>query len=382
MLDELNTLALLRARDQARALLATARNAMIEVERPARYALVALLADGHLLLEDVPGVGKTTLARIIARTIGGHDSRIQCTADLSPRDVIGRRSVGQPALRPQPFDPGPLFANAVVMDEINRATPMLQSALFEAMEERFVTRRQEAPPAAAPVLRRRDDEPARVEEEMYHLPFGQRDRFALCTGIGYPSANGEFDLLSRFGRYDALADIDPIVAPGDIVKVQRSVTLVEMPDEIREYLVTMVRETRTHPGVAVGASPRAALSLQRCCQALALLEDSASVVPRPPAGALRRLPRPPHPDPRRPRPEGRVPGDRGQGARAGVGGEAGGDARRRPRHARGQQRRPAGRLPPRAPLRERLIRRRRARSPGPAGPGRRRPCGPPGRRAA
>jgi len=127
MLDELNTLALLRARDQARALLATARNAMIEVERPARYALVALLADGHLLLEDVPGVGKTTLARIIARTIGGHDSRIQCTADLSPRDVIGHEIQSDNlALRPNHFDPGPLFANAVVMDEINRATPMLQ----------------------------------------------------------------------------------------------------------------------------------------------------------------------------------------------------------------------------------------------------------------
>ena len=280
MLDELNTLALLRARDQARALLATVRNAMIEVERPARYALVSLLADGHLLLEDVPGVGKTTMARIIARTIGGHDSRIQCTADLAPRDVIGHEIPSDnPSLRPNVFDPGPLFANAVVMDEINRATPMLQSALFEAMEERFVTvaKKRHALPKPFFVVATMNPHES---EETYHLPFGQRDRFALCTGIGYPSANGEIDLLSRFGRYDALADIDPIVAPGDVVKVQRSVTLVDVPDEIREYLVQLVRETRAHPAVAVGASPRAALSLQRCCQALALLEDCAAVTPR------------------------------------------------------------------------------------------------------
>ena len=202
-------------------------------------------------------------------------------------------------------------------------------------------------------------------EETYHLPFGQRDRFALCTGIGYPSANGEFDLLSRFGRYDALADIDPIVAPGDVVKVQRSVTLVEMPNEIREYLVTMVRETRTHPGVSVGASPRAALSLQRCCQALALLEDSATVVPRHLQElfvvclAHRIQTRAGH-DPKAVCQEivakVRAPEWEEKPARA--------DARRRPRDARGPQRRPAGRLPPRAPLRERLIRRRRARSPG------------------
>jgi MoxR-like ATPase len=280
MMDELNTLALLRARDQARALLATVRNSMIEVEQPARWALVALLADGHLLLEDVPGVGKTTLARIIARTIGGHDSRIQCTADLSPRDVIGQEIASDnPALRGNTFDPGPLFANAVVMDEINRATPMLQSALFEAMEERFVTVAKRRHPLPKPFFVVATMNP-HESEETYHLPFGQRDRFALCTGIGYPSANGEIDLLSRFGRYDALADIDPIVAPGDVVKVQRSVSLVDVPDAIRNYLVQLVRETRAHPAVAVGASPRAALSLQRCCQALALLEDSASVVPR------------------------------------------------------------------------------------------------------
>jgi len=151
--DELSHLALMRARDQGRALLATVRRAMIDVERPARLALVCLLADGHLLLEDVPGVGKTTLARIIARAIGGHDSRIQCTADLVPSDILGVliRS-DNPSLRPHVFDPGPIFANAVVLDEVNRATPRLQAALFEAMAERFATVGKERHPLPRPHL--------------------------------------------------------------------------------------------------------------------------------------------------------------------------------------------------------------------------------------
>ena len=131
-MDELSHLALMRARDQGRALLGTLRRAMIDVERPARLALVCLLADGHLLLEDVPGVGKTTLARIIARTIGGHDSRVQCTADLVPSDILGVvvRS-DNPALRPHTFDPGPIFANAVVLDEINRAVTEVERDAIE-----------------------------------------------------------------------------------------------------------------------------------------------------------------------------------------------------------------------------------------------------------
>jgi MoxR-like ATPase len=281
VIDELNTLALMRARDQARALLATVRRAMVEVEAPARLALVCLLSDGHLLIEDVPGVGKTTLARIIARTIGGHDSRIQCTTDLSPTDIIGVEiRSDNPALRPHVFDPGPLFANAVVLDEVNRATPKLQAALFEAMEERFVTVAKKRHPLPRPFFVVATMNPHSPEEDTFQLAHGQRDRFAIRTGIGYPSERGEFDLLDRFSGYDALADIDPIVAPGDVVKVQRSVSLVDISDVVREFLVRAVRITRSHPQIEVGASPRAALSLQRCCQALALLDDSTEVEPR------------------------------------------------------------------------------------------------------
>ena len=280
MIDELNTLALMRARDQGRALLATVRRAMVEVERPARLALVCLLADGHLLIEDNPGVGKTTLARIIARAIGGHDSRIQCTADITPPDVIGVEiRSDNPALRPHVFDAGPLFANAVVLDEIIRATPKLQAALFEAMEERVVTVAKRRHPLPKPFFVVGTMNPHNEEEETYRLAHGQRDRFAMCTAIGYPSEQGEIELLDRFAGYDALADIDPIVAPGDVVKVQRSVSLVGVSDVVREYMVSLVRATRVHHELIVGASPRAALSLQRCCQALALLEDSGEVEP-------------------------------------------------------------------------------------------------------
>ena len=199
VIDELNTLALMRARDQGRALLAVVRRAMVEVETPARHALVCLIADGHLLIEDVPGVGKTTLARIIARAIGGHDSRIQCTADITPPDIIGIEiRSDNPALRPHVFDPGPLFANAVVLDEINRATPKLQAALFEAMEERFVTVAKRRHPLPKPFFVVGTMNPHNAEEETFKLAHGQRDRFAICTGIGYPSEQGEFDLLDRF----------------------------------------------------------------------------------------------------------------------------------------------------------------------------------------
>ncbi len=268
----------MRARDQGKALLQTVRQAMVEVERPARLALVCLLADGHLLIEDNPGVGKTTLARIIARAIGGHDSRVQCTADLTPPDIIGVEiRSDNPALRPHVFDPGPLFANAVVLDEINRATPRLQAALFEAMEERFVTVAKRRHPLPKPFFVVGTMNPHNAEEETFKLAHGQRDRFAIRTGIGYPSRQGEFELLDRFAAFDALADIDPIVAPGDVVKVQRSVALVDVPDAVREHIVSLVRATRQHRDVLVGASPRAALSLQRCCQALALIEDCTEV---------------------------------------------------------------------------------------------------------
>jgi MoxR-like ATPase len=275
--DELQTLALIRARDQARALLTTLGDAMVEIDRPARLALCCLLAEGHLLIEDVPGVGKTTLARIMARAIGGHDARIQCTADLTAAKVIGELKEHQgTALREPEFERGPIFANAVVFDELNRATPQLQSALLEAMEEKIVTVGKGRYPLPRPFFVVATMNP-HDNEGTYELPHPQRDRFAMRTDLGYASEAGEVALLDRFAAFDVTADIDPIVAPGDIVKLQRAVSLIEAPLQVREYLVRLLRATRDHDQVLVGASPRAILSMFRCCQAMALVDNCTTV---------------------------------------------------------------------------------------------------------
>ena len=280
VLDELNHLALLRARDEARRLLASAASAMVETERPARLALVALLAGGHLLLEDVPGVGKTTLARIVSKVIGGYASRIQCNPDVGPTDILGEMvQSDRPGDTSLVFQEGPIFANAVVLDEINRATGRLQAALFEAMEEKYVSVAGKRHPLPKPFFVCATMNPFSGADEHARLSHGQRERFAVSTGIGYPSPKGEFALLQRFGGHDVTADLEPIVSTGDVVRLQQSAARVEVPDTVVRYIVDLVRTTREHPAAAVGASPRAALSLQRCTQALALLEDTPTVTP-------------------------------------------------------------------------------------------------------
>jgi MoxR-like ATPase len=274
-LDELQALALMRARDQARAVLGVVRDAMVEIEQPALLAICALLADGHLLIEDVPGVGKTTLARVVARAIGGHDARIQCTGDLSAEDVVGRL-IPSDGFRDETFERGPIFANAVVFDEFNRATQRVQSALLAAMEERVVTAGKQRHALPRPFFAVGTMNP-HDNSGTFELGFAQRDRFAIRTGLGYASARGEVDLIDRFSAFDVTAEIDPIIAPGDLVKLQRAVELVRASARVKAYLVDLVRATRDHPDVLVGASPRAILTTFRCCQALTMLRNDAEV---------------------------------------------------------------------------------------------------------
>ncbi len=274
-LDELQALALMRARDQARAVLGVVRAAMVEIDRPALLAVCALLADGHLLIEDVPGVGKTTLARVVARAIGGHDARIQCTGDLAAEDVVGRL-IPSDGFREETFEPGPIFANAVVFDEFNRATPRVQSSLLAAMEERVVTVGKQRHALPRPFFAVGTMNP-HDNSGTYELGFAQRDRFAIRTGLGYASAHGEVELIDRFSAFDVTAEIDPIIAPGDLVKLQRAVELVRAPTPVKNYLVDLVRATRAHPDVEVGASPRSILTTFRCCQSLTMLRNDPEV---------------------------------------------------------------------------------------------------------
>jgi MoxR-like ATPase len=267
----------MRARDQARAVLGVVREAMVEIDHPALLAVCALLADGHLLIEDVPGVGKTTLARVVARAIGGHDARIQCTGDLAAEDVVGRL-IPSDGFRDESFEPGPIFANAVVFDEFNRATPRLQSALLAAMEERMITAGKQRHALPRPFFAVGTMNP-HDNSGTYELGFAQRDRFAIRTGLGYASARGEVDLIERFSAFDVSASIDPIIAPGDLVKLQKAVELVRASGQVKAYLVDLVRATREHPDVEVGASPRAILTTFRCCQALTMLRNDPEVTP-------------------------------------------------------------------------------------------------------
>jgi MoxR-like ATPase len=268
---------LIDARDVAHALWDEVRGAMVEIDRPASLALCCLLADGHLLVEDVPGVGKTTLAKVIARAIGGHDSRIQCTEDLTAASVIGQEIEStNPSLRPDEFIPGPLFANAVVLDEFNRATPRMQSGLLEAMEEHAVTVGKRRHPLPKPFFCIGTMNP-HDNAGTFEMAHASCDRFAMRTGIGYPSENGERELLSRFGSGAPRHETDPIVAPGDVVQLQRVIAQLPASEPVRAYLVRLLRSTREHPDVLVGASPRALLSMFRCAQAAALLDNAAEV---------------------------------------------------------------------------------------------------------
>src|SRR3954454_8055234 len=220
--DELQNLALIRAREQARALLTTLREAMVEVDHPSRLALACLLADGHLLIEDVPGTGKTTMARIMARAMGGHDGRIQCSADLTASAVIGvlrDPPAGGLSIREPEFDPGPIFANAVVFDEINRATPHLQSALLEAVEEKVVTVGKHRHPLPRPFYVIATMNP-HDNEGTFELPQAQRDRLPRRTSLGYASEGEELDMIAPVAIFEVIPQITPLLGLGDIVRVK------------------------------------------------------------------------------------------------------------------------------------------------------------------
>ena len=239
--------------------------------------IVALLCEGHVLIEDIPGVGKTVLAKSIARSLGCTFHRIQCTPDLLPSDITGTYIFNQKTADFE-FRPGPIMAQIVLTDEINRTTPRTQSALLEAMQERQVTAEGETKPLPRPFMVLATQNP--IEQEgTFPLPEAQLDRFLIKIKIGYPSAEDDKLILSRFRLDDPLEELKPVVSAAELMQMQAACRNVHVAADVEDYIIRLVHATRKHPSVQLGASPRAMLALYHTSQVLAALRGRTFVIP-------------------------------------------------------------------------------------------------------
>jgi MoxR-like ATPase len=246
-------------------------------EEVIRDVLVSLLAEGHVLIEDNPGVGKTALARALARSLDAEFSRVQCTADLLPADVVGTNVFNQREGRFE-FRPGPVFANVVLVDEINRASPKTQSGLLECMQERHVTVDKHTHDLARPFIVLATQNPIEYEGT-YPLPEAQLDRFMVRVSLGYPSIEDEKDMLAAHSDHDRVLDLEPVTGVGEVLAAQAAVAGVHGSDALRRYIVAVLDATRADPRVELGASPRAGLMLFRAAKALAALSGRDHALP-------------------------------------------------------------------------------------------------------
>ena len=250
--------------------------AVVGADAPLRLLTIALLADGHALLEDVPGVGKTLLARAFARALGLDFGRVQGTPDLLPGDVTGSSILADGSFR---FMAGPIFTNVLLVDEINRATPRTQSALLEAMQEHQVSVDGETRALPDPFLVLATQNPIELEGT-FALPEAQLDRFLVRIGLGYPSEDEERSIARRYrSRAEPLESVEPVLDPSALPALREATRAIAVSDEVEAYLVRLVRATRDHPDLQLGASPRASVALYRAAQASALLEGRDFVLP-------------------------------------------------------------------------------------------------------
>ena len=240
-------------------------------------ALVALLCEGHILIEDVPGIGKTTLAKTLARSLGCSFHRIQCTPDLLPSDITGIHFFNQKTCDFE-FRPGPVIANIVLVDEINRATPRTQSSLLECMQERQVTVDGVTMPLPQPFMVIATQNPVELQGT-FPLPEAQLDRFLLKLVLGYPDLEQEDTMLLRFERSNPLEQLSAVTFASEILDIGRQAQEIYVEPSVRRYILEIISRTRTDPSIALGCSPRASLALYRASQALALIQKRDFVLP-------------------------------------------------------------------------------------------------------
>jgi MoxR-like ATPase len=241
------------------------------------HVIVALLAEGHILVEDYPGVGKTALARALSRSVDCQFARVQCTADLLPADIVGTNVFNQREARFE-FRPGPIFANVVLVDEINRASPKTQSGLLECMQERHVTVDVHSHELAAPFMVFATQNPVEYEGT-YPLPEAQVDRFMVRLSLGYPDADEEASMLAGHEGGDRVLELEPVVDRAEVLAAQDAARRVHASRALRDYVVALLRHTRDDARVELGASPRSGLMLLRAAKAHALVSGRDHALP-------------------------------------------------------------------------------------------------------
>ena len=264
-------------RDRIVALKENLSRTIVGKDEPIRLVIVALLSGGHALLEDVPGVGKTLLAKSLARSINGRFQRVQCTPDLLPTDVTGT-NIWNPNSREFEFLPGPVFANVLLADEINRATPRTQSALLEVMEEKQVTVDGEARQVPQPFFVIATQNPVEYQGT-FPLPEAQMDRFTLSLTMGYPTAAEELQMLQKQHQRVNVDQLEPCISLEDVQELQWLTSQVKVTPTLQEYMLDLVRATRKDDEISLGVSPRGTVALQRATQAVAFLEDRDYAIP-------------------------------------------------------------------------------------------------------
>jgi MoxR-like ATPase len=256
----------------------TAMNSVLDgKDHAVRLALITLLAGGHLLLEDVPGVGKTLLAKSLGRVVDGSVRRVQFTPDLLPSDVLGVNLFNQES-RQFEFRPGPVFANIVIADEVNRASPKTQSAMLECMAESQASIDGTTYRMPDPFMVVATQNPIDMEGT-YNLPEAQRDRFMARISIGYPSAQAEIDLLDHHVDHDPLGSLRPVTSLAEVLEAREIVRHITATPDLRTYVVALLEATRSDPAVALGSSPRGGVQLLRAAKALAVLNGRSYVTP-------------------------------------------------------------------------------------------------------